>query len=458
MENETKTLTAKRTNLNTMGKIPPQAIDFEEAILGALMLEKDAMVNIASLLKPDAFYQESNKKIFEAIQRLYNRSHPIDIMTVTAEMRQLGTLELVGGPFYITNLTNRVASAANIEYHCFVLQQKFLQRELIKICSEGITNAYDDTTDIFDLYDYLGSQLLLNGNSAMGKTASIIGDIISQRVKVYDLPTELGLSGLSSGFNCIDKITGGWQNTNLIILAARPGMGKTAFALNLARNAALECDKPTLIFSLEMSKEQLVDRMVAAETEIYLNKITNRQLTDFDKKRIITTHDLINSSIYIDDSGSLTIQSLRAKAIRLKHKVDIGLIVVDYLQLLSGDKNAKGTREQEISAISRGLKALAKELDIPVIALSQLSRNSESRPGVNGKRPMLSDLRESGSIEQDADQVVFLFRPEYYGITEDDNGRALIGLTEIIFAKNRSGALDTAELSFNGALMKFTDL
>lgn len=460
MESKENTKSQPKRPVNKTGKLPPQAIEFEEAILGALMLERNAWNNISDILKPDVFYNEAHKRIFEAIQNLNTKSKPVDILTVTAELRSTGNLEIIGGAYYITSLTSRVASAANIEYHASIVKEKFLQREIIRIASETVNNAFDETSDVFALYDHVINELSLKLSSNINGDTSKIGDIISDRIKFYDEPCESGLSGISSGLPSIDRTTGGWQNSNLIILAARPGMGKTALALNFARNAAVNENKSVAIFSLEMSKESLVDRMLSAESDVYLKKILDKSLEISDKQSIYTSNNLINSTIYIDDRGCLPIQMLRSTAIRLKLKYDISLLIIDYLQLMEGDKNIKGNnREQTISGISRGLKGIAKELNIPVIALSQLSRNVESRPGLNGKRPMLSDLRESGSIEQDADQVIFLYRPEYYGITEDEEGNKIpIGGTEVIFAKNRNGITGTVAIKFNGAIMKFSEL
>ncbi|RZJ77233.1 MAG: replicative DNA helicase, partial [Chryseobacterium sp.] len=283
-------------------------------------------------------------------------------------------------------------------------------------------------------------------------------DVIIERLQVYDQPADKGLTGVATGFREMDRITSGWQKQDLIILAARPAMGKTAMALNLVRNAAVIQNIACAVFSLEMSKEQLVDRLISAETDIYFSKFKTRDFNQVDWKMIHDNiHKLVDSKILIDDSSSLSIQAFRSKAIRLKAKYDIQFIVVDYLQLMT-DKTKGSNREQEISSISRGLKGVAKDLNLPILALSQLSRAVASRPGLQGKKPLLSDLRESGSIEQDADQVWFLYRPEYYGITEDEMGRSLIGLSEAIFAKNRQGPLDTAPLRFNGARMKFSDI
>ena len=438
-------------------RVQPQATEIEASILGALMQVKDALAMVSEILKPEVFYDERHATIFQAIQKLYRNGKPVDLLTVTAELRAQNTLEQVGGAYYVTQLTSGVTSATNIEYHALLVQQEFLRRSMIRICSDYATKSFDASHDIFDLYENVSSELFKMVSVNVGQEASRISDILSERIKEYELPPVDGLVGLGSGFNDIDRITSGWQNSDLIILAARPSMGKTALALNFARHAAIKYKKSVAIFSLEMSKAQLVDRMVSAETGIYLENLRTRRLSTNDKQMIYKANDLINSNIFIDDTVSLNINQFRSKATRLKQKQNIGLIVVDYLQLMHGDKAKGGIREQEISSISRMLKTVAKELDVPVIALAQLSRAAEHRPG-SAKRPMLSDLRESGSIEQDADQVLFLFRPEYYGIYEDEQGRSTQGVSEVLFAKNRHGPLDTAVLKFSGAKMQFNDL
>lgn len=438
------------------GYMPPQAIEAEEAVLGALMLDQNAYHKIANWIKSESFYKPAHSEIYKIIKKLQSTGIPVDLISVNQKLQESGKLDEIGGIYYLTQLTDRVVSGDSIESHALFIQQKFLERELIAMCTETIQKVYKQDSDVFDMYDDLSNDLFQKVAVNAGKEAVLIADIIRERLDAYSEPVEHGLTGLTSGFKSIDHLTGGWQPSDLIILAARPGMGKTAFALNIARHAAVHGGKHGAIFSLEMSKEQLVDRMVSAETEIYLDKIRRRSLNDYDHKRFLQMTDLIESGIHIDDSAALSIQSLRSKAIRLKHKHDIGWIAVDYLQLMRGENTKGGNREQEISSISRGLKAIAKELNIPVIALSQLSRAVENRPA-SSRRPLLADLRESGAIEQDADQVMFLFRPEYYGIMEDENGESLVGICEVIFAKNRNGALDSAELVFNGAYMKFSE-
>jgi len=450
-------------NINTLGKIPPQAVDLEEAVLGALMLEKDALSTVIDILKPEVFYQESHKKIFEAIQQLFQKSKPVDILTVTAEMRQQGTLELIGGAYYITSLTNRVASAANIEYHARIISQKYIQRELIRISTEIITNAYEDTTDIFDLLDHAEKNLFDIAQNNLRRDTQKMDEIIKQSLATLEeLRTKTdGLTGVPSGFTDLDRITGGWQKSDLVIIAARPAMGKTAFVLSCARNAAVDFKKPVVVFSLEMSSVQLVNRLISGETEIEQEKIRKGNLAEWEWQQLHSKiGTLTEAPLLIDDTPALNIFEFRAKCRRLKSQYDIQMIIIDYLQLMhgKGEGQGGGNREQEIGSISRALKSVAKELDVPVLALSQLSRAVENRPGQHGKRPLLSDLRESGSIEQDADMVLFLYRPEYYGITEDENGRSQAGVGEVIIAKHRNGETGIVPLRFIGKYVKFADL
>lgn len=443
-----------------VGKLPPQAIDLEKAVLGAMLMERDVFSKVSVYIGEETFYVEAHQKIFRAIQELNSAFKPADLLTVTQQLLRNGHLEMVGGAFYLTELTDKVVGSVSVESHALILSQKALARNMIKLCLEYTEKFYDDREDVLEVFDCLGSDILKASlRSETGRQAVAIRDIFQQRLKVYEQPVEHGLTGITSGFRAVDALTGGWQNSDLIILAARPGMGKTAFALNLARNAAIPGQKPGVIFSLEMSNEQLVDRMVSAETEIYLEKIKKRNLNDTDWQIMHSRMNaLVNSKVFIEDTPALNIQAFRSKAIRYKQKYGIAWIVVDYLQLMKGERgNKNGNREQEIASISQGLKAVAKELDIPVIALSQLSRNVENRPGM-GKIPQLSDLRESGAIEQDADQVIFLFRPEYYDITEDPEGRPTKGQCHVVFAKNRHGDLDSAIITFNGAMMKFADM
>lgn len=442
-----------------MGKLPPQAVDLEEAVLGALMIEKDALSSVIDILKPETFYVDANQKIFAAIQHLFQHSMPVDLLTVTNRLRQTGELELIGGAYYITELTNRVASSANIEFHARIISEKFIQRSLIKISSEIISSAYEDTTDVLQLLDQAEKNLFAIAEGNLRRESYDMGSLITKSIQqLEELKNKVdGLTGVPSGFTELDRLTSGWQNSDLVIIAARPAMGKTAFVLSLARNASLIGKKKIAIFSLEMAAVQLTNRLIAAEVEIPAEKLKKGDLTDAEWQQLLTkVGRLSESGIFIDDTPSLNIFELRAKCRRLKAQHDIDMIIIDYLQLMvgSGD-NRSGNREQEISAISRALKSIAKELDVPVLALSQLSRAVETRGGA--KKPMLSDLRESGSIEQDADMVLFIYRPEYYGFEVDEEGRNTKGTAEIIIAKHRNGAVGSVTLRYIGEYVKFAD-
>lgn len=448
-------------SLSGLGKLPPQAVDLEEAVLGALMLEKDALSIVIDIVKAESFYKDSHQKIFEAITNLFQKSSPVDLLTVTAELRKMGSLDIIGGAYYLTQLTDRVVSAANIEYHARIVSQKYLQRELIKISSEIITNAYDDTTDIFDLLDTAEKSLFEVAQSNLRRDTQKIDDIMRTAVDALEKLRDRtdSLTGIPSGFTALDRVTSGWQPSDLVIIAARPAMGKTAFVLSCARNAAVLHDKPVAVFSLEMSSLQLVNRLISGETEIEQEKLKRGTLADHEWTQLHSRiGKLTEAPLLIDDTPALNVFEFRAKCRRLKAQYDIQMVIVDYLQLMHGKADGKGgNREQEIGSISRALKSVAKELNIPVIALSQLSRAVESRPAAS-KRPQLSDLRESGSIEQDADMVLFLYRPEYYGLLEDEAGNSTAGIAEVIIAKHRNGELATVPLKFVGKFVKFQDL
>lgn len=442
-----------------LGKMPPQAIDLEAAVLGALMLEKEAINDVIDILRADSFYKDQHKVVYEAILVLFNESQPIDILTVSNQLRSMGKLELAGGAYYITELTSRVNSAANIEFHARVISEMAIKRRLIRISGEIQQDAYEDTTDVFELLDRTESALFEVSE------ANIRKNYADMRTIMRDAMTELearrqhkdGLTGVPSGFSALDRVTSGWQPSDLVILAARPAMGKTAFVVSAMRNAAVDFGKPVAIFSLEMSAVQLVNRMISAEAELESEKIKKGNLADYEWEQLVhKTAKLTQAPIFIDDTPGLSVLELRAKCRRLKAQHDIQMVIIDYLQLMSGDSKAGGNREQEIAGISRSLKMLAKELSVPVIALSQLSRAVETRGG--DKRPMLSDLRESGSIEQDADMVLFLYRPEYYGILEDENGMPTQGKGTVIIAKHRNGGLEDVDLKFIGKYTRFTDL
>src|SRR6478609_3180340 len=455
------------SDLSTMvyGKVPPQAKDLEEAVLGAVMLEKSAFDTVIEILKPECFYVEANQRVYKAMQNLQQKNQPIDILTVVEELRSREELDLVGGPYYVTRLTNAVVSAANIETHSRIILQKFIQRELIRISGEIIGDAYEDSTDVFDLLDDAESKLFEITNNHLRKNFDTIDSVLVKTIqRIEDLRHKNeDITGVPSGFPSLDRVTYGWQNTDLIILAARPAVGKTAFALNLARNAAMSATKPTpvALFSLEMSAGQLVQRILAAESEIWLEKIARGKLEEHEMKQLYARgiQRLAQAPLFIDDTPALNIFELRAKCRRLKNKHNIGMVIIDYLQLMSGTgENRNSNREQEISNISRNLKGLAKELHIPIIALSQLSREVEKRGAKEGQKiPQLSDLRESGAIEQDADMVMFLYRPEYYDITANELGESNKGETHVRIAKHRNGQLDTIKLKALLHIQKFIE-
>lgn len=443
------------------GKVQPQAVPLEEAVLGAVMLDKEALPVILDILRSDSFYLDSHKAIYKAMLRLFEKSQPIDLLTVTEELRKGGDLEVVGGPVYIVELTNKVASAANIEYHARIISQKYIQRELITVSTKVIKDAFEDTTDVFQLLDDAEQGLFSIAQQNMSRGYESLSSLSGKMLKQLE---ELkgqdggGLTGVPTGFTDLDRLTSGFQSSDLIILAARPGMGKTAFTLSLAKNAAVDFAKPIAFFSLEMSSLQLAQRIISMEAEISGMKMRSGQLEDYEWQQLHTAIERIGEApIFIDDTPGINVFELRAKCRRLKMQHDIQMIVIDYLQLMSGGgDNQKGNREQEVSAISRALKGLAKELEVPVIALSQLSRAVEQRGGT--KRPQLSDLRESGSIEQDADIVSFIYRPEYYQILEDEEGQSLKDVAELIIAKHRHGALKTVKLRFTPEFARFSDL
>ena len=443
------------------GRIPPQALELEEAVLGAMLIDKKGVDEVIDILQPDAFYKTAHQKIFEAIFQLFQDSQPVDLLTVSSELRKKGKLETVGGEFYLVQLSQRVASSAHIEFHARIILQKFIQRSLIKISNEIIESSYKESTDVFDLLDEAESKLYeVNQGNIKRSSESAQNLVIEAKKRIEEISKRDGLSGVSTGFEKLDKLTSGWQPSDLIIIAARPGMGKTALTLSMARNIAVTKQIPVAFFSLEMSSVQLITRLISAETGLSSEKLRTGKLADHEWQQLnVKVTDLEKAPLFIDDTPSLSIFDLRAKSRRLSSQHGIKLIVVDYLQLMTAGTSTKsGNREQEISTISRNLKALAKELNIPVIALSQLSRAVETRGGT--KRPMLSDLRESGAIEQDADIVSFIYRPEYYNIDEwdDDERSPSEGQAELIVAKHRNGGLDNIRLKFIGHLGKFEDL
>lgn len=454
-----KPLTVQQINAE-YGKVPPQAVEIEEVVLGALMLEKDKVIDVLDILKPESFYNEAHQKIFKAIVDLSNRYEPIDLLTVTEELKRKNQIDEIGGPYYITQLTNRVASAAHIDFHARIIAQKYIQRELIRASSEILNKAYDSSADVNDLLDFSEKELFNIAHGNIKKEIASLDILMKDAIKQIEEAgqREDGLSGVPSGYTRLDRITSGWQRSDLIIIAARPSMGKTAYVLSMARNISVEHKRPVAIFSLEMSAVQLVNRLIVSETELSSEKIRNGNLENFEWQQLhYKIKNLEDAPIFIDDTPAISIFELRAKCRRLKMQHDVQLIIIDYLQLMSAGGDIKGiNREQEVSQISRSLKAIAKEIDVPIIALSQLNRSVEMRSG--NKRPQLSDLRESGAIEQDADIVLFIHRPEKYGLTEDEEGNSTIGLAEIIIAKHRNGPIDIVNLKFIDQLAKFVDM
>ncbi len=443
------------------GKIPPQAVDLEEVVLGAMMIDKKGVDEVIDILHPDVFYKDAHRFVYEAIFTLFETSEPIDLLTVSSQLKKDGRLEAVGGDFYLIKLTQKVASSAHIEFHARIILQKYIQRSLIKISNEVIEEAYDDSTDVFDLLDSAESKLYDVTQGNLKRSAETALDLVIQAKKrIEEIAGKEGMSGIATGFDKLDKLTSGWQPSDLIIVAARPGMGKTALTLSMARNIAVDGGNAVAFFSCEMSSVQLITRLISSETGLSSEKLRTGKLEKHEWEQLnVKVKALEKAPLFIDDTPSLSIFDLRAKARRLASQHDIKIIIIDYLQLMTAGGNQKGgNREQEISTISRNLKALAKELNIPVIALSQLSRAVETRGG--SKRPILSDLRESGAIEQDADIVSFIFRPEYYKIDEwDDEDRSPTqGQAEFIVAKHRNGGLENIRLKFIGNLGKFDNL
>ena len=466
MENQLSTrptFVEKATIINLeKGKLPPQALDLEEAVLGAMMIDKKGVDEVIDILQSDAFYKDAHKHIFEAIFQLFTDSQPIDLLTVSAQLKKNAKLDLAGGDYYLIQLTQNISSSAHIEFHSRIILQKFIQRSLIRISSEIIEDSYDETTDVFDLLDKAESKLYEVTQGNIKRSSETAQSLVNQAKKrIEEIANKEGLSGIATGFEKLDKVTSGWQPSDLIIIAARPGMGKTAFVLSMARNVAIDFGHPVALFSLEMSSVQLITRLISSETGLSSEKLRTGKLEKHEWEQLsVKVKDLEKAPLFIDDTPSLSIFDLRAKARRLKSQHDIKIIIVDYLQLMTAGGNGKGggNREQEISTISRNLKALAKELEVPVIALSQLSRAVETRG--SSKRPLLSDLRESGVIEQDADIVSFIYRPEYYKIDEwdDDEQGSTKDQGEFIIAKHRNGSLENVRLKFIGHLGKFDNL
>ena len=457
-ERERKTI---MPDIDLQGRVLPQAIGFEEAVLGAMMLEPNATGLVIDKFNPDMFYKDAHKSIYEAIRQVFEKGDPVDLLSITAQLRKNRKLEAVGGSYYLATLTNKVVSSANIEFHARKISESHIQRQLISASTEIIHDSFDESNDVIELLDGAEKKLFDIAEQNFRRTNAdmsvLIKDFIDEMKEARNNKGKL--RGLPSGFTDLDRATGGWQKSNLIILAARPGMGKTAFVLSMARDMAVERRKPIAFFSLEMSAADLIMRLVSAETGIRNDKLRKADLSDREWGELVEKLTaLTDAPLIIDDTAGLSIFELRAKCRRLKQQYNIECVVIDYLQLMSGNNDARGNREQEISNISRSLKNLSKELNIPVIALSQLNRSVESR-NVKSKRPQLSDLRESGAIEQDADLVLFIYRPEYYGLPtfDDDENTSSAGRAELIIAKNRNGSTGDIRLKFIAEQAKFCD-
>jgi replicative DNA helicase len=446
-------------NIN-LGKVPPQAIELEEVVLGAIILERDAINKVIDILTADVFYKDQNKKIFLAILDLYNdETKHIDLLTVVNQLKKRNDLESVGGPYYISSLTNRVVSSANIEFHARIILQEYIKREMISMSAGVQIRSYKNETDPLEILETAQKNIDdVTKLVDVGKITTITELFFEAEKRNTEIISKEGLSGVPSGFTEIDNITGGWQNSDLIILAARPGMGKTSLAINFARNAAIDFDCPVAVFSLEMASMQLMQRMMSSETGISLEKYMRKGLDDQEVQfNRVKCGPLSSAKIFIEDKSGISIFELKIKLRKLKRDHNIKLAVIDYVQLMTVGSGADvNGREQEVGYISRNLKSIAKDLNIPIIILSQLSRKVEERAD---KEPMLSDLRESGSLEQDADMVMFIYRPEYYGVTEDGEGSSTIGKAQIKIAKHRNGATtDEIIIGFKSDIVKFHNL
>lgn len=438
-------------------KQAPSVIDIEELIIGSIMLDKECYFDIAEHFNPSLFYSDKFRMIAEAIFNLKNRSEPCDMVMVTKELIKMKQLDFVGGAYYVSQLTSRIVTGENIVFHMKLLLQAAIKRDVIQTGQEMINDAYNESSDVFDVIDNAGKKVTALTNKIVVSKVETISSLFNKSVLHNDkLITQKGLAGVPSGFERMDSVTGGFQKADLIILAARPSMGKTALMLSYSRNASVEFKKPVAIFSLEMSALQLMARLQSQETGMPLEKYLRIGLDEVESiSNMEHCSRLINSSIFIDDTPSISVFELRNKARKLKRDYGIEAIYIDYLQLMSGGGKFQN-KEAEVSYISRSLKALAKELDIPVIALAQLSRGVEARGGE--KIPSLADLRDSGAIEQDADLIQFLYRPEYYGIMEDSAGNSTIGKAYVLFGKHRNGSLDKIPLNWEGSCTKFTNI
>ena len=449
MAEQNKTRTRRQQPVdNTYAHVQPQATEIERAVLGALMIDKDAYAVVCESLTPESFYEPRNQKVYQAIMELSLKERPVDIWTVTEQLAKQGDLEMVGGPGYVTELSSRVASSANIEYHARIIAQKSLARQLISFTSNIQTKAFDETVDVDDLMQEAEGSLFELGQRNMKKDYTQIDPVVKNAVAVIQkaAANKDGLTGVPTGYHKLDDITSGWQPSDLVIIAGRP----------VAKNIAADYQVPMAFFSLEMSNVQLVNRLISNVCEIQGSKILNGQLQQDEWERLDKRlNKLLGAPLYVDDTPGLSVFELRTKARRLVREHGVRIIMIDYLQLMNANGMRFSSRQEEVSVISRSMKGLAKELDVPILALSQLNRGVESRDGLEGKRPQLSDLRESGAIEQDADMVLFVHRPEYYHIYEDDKGRDLHGMAQIIIAKHRKGATGDVLLTFRGEFTRF---
>ena len=442
------------------GHLQPQALEIERVVLGALMIDKDAFSVVSEIIRPETFYEPRHQKIYQAIQSLNMEERPVDFMTVIEELKRQGDLEDVGGSAYIMELTERVASSAHLEYHAHIIHQKFLARQLISFTGRIQEMAFDETIDPDSLMQEAEGQMFEITQKNMRSDFTQIDPVIKKATETLKIAAQNsgGMTGIPTGYSKLDEMTSGWQNSDLVIIAGRPAMGKTSFALSLAKNIAVDYRVPIALFSLEMNNEQLVQRLISNVCEIPGQKILSGQLSDDEWNRFDRNiNKLIGTPIYIDDTAGLSVFELRTKARRLVREKGVKIIMIDYLQLMNANGMRFGNRQEEVSTISRSLKGLAKELNIPILALSQLNRGVESREGNEGKRPQLSDLRESGAIEQDADMVLFVHRPEYYRIYQDEHGNDLHGVAQILIAKHRKGGTGDVNLHFRGEFTRFED-
>ena len=440
--------------------VQPQAVEIERVVLGALMVDSDAFSVVSELLKPETFYEPRHQKIYEAIRNMNMDERPVDIMTLNDELSKMGEIDKVGGVDYLMEISSQVASAAHVESHARILAEKYMQRQLIHFAGDIETKAYDSSVDVDELMQLAEGSLFQISQNNMKQDFTQVAPVVKNAVEILQraASNKGGLTGIPTGYVGMDEITSGWQASDLVIIAGRPAMGKTSFALSIAKNVAVDYGVPIGFFSLEMNNVQLVNRLISNVCEVSGRKILNGQLDPSDWERLDKRIGrLTDAPIYVDDTPGLSVFELRTKARRLVREKGVKIIMIDYLQLMNANGMKFGSRQEEVSTISRSLKGLAKELDIPVLALSQLSRNVENREGLEGKRPQLSDLRESGAIEQDADMVLFVHRPEYYHIYQDEKGNDLHGMAQIIIAKHRKGSTGDVLLNFRGEFTRFQD-